>query len=119
MRDSGILEICSLTTGSADGNMPVELLHVLCTAYYSERTVGYNRLYAAKAAQESVDMVVRVWQTPEAPEGAAYVVLENGNQYRITLVQKIIDEDAIELTLERMEGLYDVERETTDNQIGA
>ena len=118
MRDSGILEICSLTTGTAGGDMPVETLHTLCTAYYSEQTVGIERLYAAKAAQDAIDMVVRLWNTPAAPDGAAYVVLEDGNQYRIVRSRKIIDEDALELTLERMEGLFDVDRETEINQIG-
>ena len=57
MRDMGILTICALTSTSAPGDKPVEKLEALCTAYYAERTVGYNRIYAARGADESIDKV--------------------------------------------------------------
>ena len=107
MRDAGILTLYNLTSTSAMGDAPVEKLEALGTAFYAERTVGYNRIYAAKGANEEIDMVVRCYNT-DVPYGAKYVILEDGNQYRISVKQKIVDEDATDLTLVRMGDYYDV-----------
>ena len=107
MRDVGILTLCALTTTSADGNAPVETLESLATAFYAERTVGYNRIYAAKGADEEIDTVVRCYNT-DVPKDAKYAILEDGDQYEITVKQKIVDEDATDLTLVRIEEYYDV-----------
>ena len=107
MRDAGILTLYNLTSTSAMGDAPVERLVELGTAYYAERTVGYNRIYAAKGANQEIDMVVRCYNT-DVPYSAKYVVLEDGNQYQISVKQKIVDEDATDLTLVRLEEYYDV-----------
>lgn len=108
MRDMGILSIYDLVTTSTSGDMPVEKLSLVGTAYYAEKTVGYNRIYAARGANQEIDMVVRCYNT-DVPYSAKYVVLEDGNQYQISVKQKIVDEDATDLTLVRMEGYYDVD----------
>ena len=107
MRDMGVLTMYNLTSTSAAGDAPVEKLESLCTAYYAEKTVGYNRIYAARGANQEIDMVVRCYNT-DVPYEAKYVVLEDGNQYQISVKQKIVDEDATDLTLVRLEGYYDV-----------
>lgn len=107
MRDMGILDLCELTTTSAPGDFPAEKLVKIATAYYAEKTVGYNRIYAAKGANQEIDMVVRCFNTP-VPYSAKYAVLEGGDQYQISVKQKIVDEDATDLTLVRMESYYDV-----------
>lgn len=107
MRDAGILTLYNLTTTSAAGDAPVEKLEALGTAFYAEKTVGYNRIYAARGANEQIDTVVRCYNT-EVPYSAKYVKLEDGNQYQITVKQKIVDEDATDLTLVRVEDYYDV-----------
>lgn len=107
MRDMGILTLYNLTNTADNGDMPAEKLVSVGTAYYAERTVGYNRIYAAKGANEEIDSVVRCYNT-DVPYSAKYVVLEDGNQYRITVKQKIVDEDATDLTLVRVEDYYDV-----------
>lgn len=108
MRDAGILTLYNLTSTTTSGDMPVEKLEALCTAYYAEKTVGYNRIYAAKGADEQIDMVVRCYNT-DVPYSAKYVVLEDGNQYQISVKQKIVDEDATDLTLVRLEEYFDVD----------
>ena len=110
MRDMGILTMYNLTNTSGDGDYPTEHLVSVGTAYYAERTVGYNRIYAAKGADERIDTVVRCYNT-DVPYSAKYVVLEDGNQYQISVKQKIVDEDATDLTLVRLEGYYDVASE--------
>ena len=110
MRDAGILKLYDLTSTSAPGDAPVEKLVALGTAFYAEKTVGYNRIYAAKGANQEIDTIVRCYNT-DVPYRAKYVVLEDGNQYQISVKQKIVDEDATDLTLVRLEEYYDVDSE--------
>ena len=107
MRDAGILTLYSLQNTAGEGDMPAEQLVPVGTAYYAERTVGYNRIYAAKGANEEIDMVVRCYNT-SVPYNAKYVIPEDGEQYQITVKQKIVDEDATDLTLVRLEDYYNV-----------
>lgn len=107
MRDTGLLTLYDLINVADPGDMPTEKLQKVGEAYYAERTLGYNRIYAAMGANERIDMVVRCYNT-DIPYSAKYVVLEDGNQYQISIKQKIVDEDATDLTLARMEIYYDV-----------
>ena len=107
MRDVGLLTLYDLTNTASSGDMPAEKLVSVGTAYYAERTVGYNRIYAAMGANEQIDMVVRCYNT-DVPYSAKYVILEDGNQYRISVKQKIVDEDATDLTLVRLGENFDV-----------
>lgn len=110
MRDMGILTLYNLDNIAAPGRMPEEKLVPVGIAYYAEKTVGYNRIYAAKGADERIDMVVRCYNT-DIPHNAKYVILEDGEQYQITVKQNIVDEGATDLTLVRVEGYYDVATE--------
>lgn len=111
MRNAGILTIYSLSNTGTAGMMPTEKLVEICTAYYEERTIGVTRVYAALGADQQIDALVRCFNTPSLPTNAQYAVLEDGNQYRISLKQKI-DADTYDLTLVRLEANYDVQ---TDN----
>lgn len=108
MRDAGILTIYKLTNVATPGLMPSEKLVKICDAYYDYRSVGVTRAYAALSAQQQIDALVvayNLWLGPEAE----YVILEDGNQYRISLKQQ--EGDNTLLTLERLEDLYDVNAE--------
>ena len=107
MRDMGLLTMYNLENTAADGDAPAEKLVPVGIAYYAEKTVGYNRIYAAMGANERIDTVVRCYNT-DVPHNAKYVVLEDGNQYQISVKQKIADEDATDLTLVRIEDYYNV-----------
>lgn len=111
MRDEGILQFCALVNVANPGFKPVQKLSCVGTAFYGRRSVGVTRLYAAAGANRNIDVLVRCYNTPEAPERAEYAILENGKQYRIDAVQELPDLDAIDVTLVRLEALYDVERE--------
>jgi SPP1 family predicted phage head-tail adaptor len=107
MRDAGILTLYNLTSTSAMGDAPVEKLVEVSKAFYAEKTIGYNRIYAARGTNEQIDTVVRCYNT-DVPYSAKYVILEDGEQYQISVKQKIVDEDATDLTLVRLEDYYDV-----------
>lgn len=111
MRDDGLLTFYTLSNISLPGRMPVEKLVSVSAAFYSRRTVGVNRLYAAAGANRDFDVLVRCHNTPTVPDGAGYVILEDGKQYRIDAVQEIVERDAVDLTLVRLEEFYDVASE--------
>lgn len=113
MDKEGILNICTLSNSAEAGRMPVETLTTVATAYYRKRTVGYNRMYAAMGANQSISMLVRCFNT-EVPTYTQqlYVVFPNeeeDNQFRVSAIQEIVDYDAIDLTLERLEEYYDID----------
>ena len=119
MRDDGILTFYELTNVADAGRMPVEKLVSVGTAYYGRRTVGVTRLYAARGANASVDVLARCYNTPTVPKGtkrAMFVILEDGCQYRIDAVQEQPDLDAVDLTLVRLEDFYDVADETAETE---
>lgn len=105
MRDAGILTIYRLTNVAQPGLMPAEKLVKICEAYYDERTVGVTRAYSALSANQKIDKLVRVYNTALSVD-AEYCILEDGEQYRITLKQ--LQGDNIDLTLERLEDYFDV-----------
>jgi hypothetical protein len=105
----GILTICTYANIAPSGAMPIEQLQPKCTAYYRKRTVGYNRLYAAMGASQQIDMLVRITYTELPAYGEQwYAVFEDGSQFRVSAVQEIVEEGCIDLTLVRLEALYDV-----------
>ena len=112
MRDEGIMKFYSLQNTAAPGAMAKEqLVNLNVIAYYANKTIGFNRLYAAKGANYRLDKLVRAYLT-ELPEDARYVILEDGRQYQIEDINVIVDEDAIDLSLQRMENYYEVADES-------
>lgn len=116
MDKEGLLYICQVQNVAAPGRMPTEQLVPICSAYYRKRTVGYNRLYAALGANQSISMLVRCYNT-EVPTYTEqlYVVFPNeqtDNQFLVSSIQEIVEEDAIDLTLSRLEEYYDISIES-------
>jgi hypothetical protein len=112
MRDDGILTFYKLSNVASPGRMPVETLVSAGTAYYGRRNVGVTRMYAAAGANREFDLLVRCHNTPDVPDKAQYVILEDGKQYRIDFVQQNPELDAVDLTLVRLEANYDVAGQT-------
>lgn len=110
MRDGGILTIYSLQDVGEAGFMPEEKLVSEGTAFFSYRTIGVTRLYAALGANREIEKLVRCWNT-DVPESGKYVIID-GIQYQIDAAQAIVDEDAVDLTLVRLEDFYNVAGET-------
>ena len=102
MKDDGIVKICELENESENALMPQEHLKVLRSHLFEERTVGYNRQYAAMGVNERVDYLVRIWRDAQVHIGQ-YAILtdyegqvnENGDQYRISNVQHVFDDDGL------------------------
>lgn len=108
--DSGILSLYTLQNTSENGRMPVNQLVLQEEAYYKERTVGFNRLYAAKGVNQQIDKLVRIWRNEDV-EVNWYVILEDEKQYRVDAVQHLYSDDGLkitDLTLSRLESFYDV-----------
>lgn len=112
MREGGLLTIYSLQNIAKKGFMPKEKLVSEGTAYFSYRTIGVTRMYAALGANREIEVLVRCWNT-ELPQEGKFVILDgSGIQYRIDVAQPIVDEDAVDLTLVRLEDFFDVAAET-------
>lgn len=108
--DSGVLFACTLTNTAGNGAKPNMALSPYYKAWYGERTVGYNRQYLAKGVNEQVDLLVRILQNRGIRIGD-YAVLGNGEQFRITNVSQIIDDNNLrytDLTLQRLDENYEV-----------
>ena len=113
MDKEGILSICKVENTAEPGYMPTQKLVVLRSVYYHQKTVGYNRMYAAMGANQEIAMVVRCFNTdvPSYTE-QLYVVFPNeatDNQFIVSGIQEIVEEDAIDLTLGRLEEYYDLD----------
>lgn len=108
MREGGIVTLYALENVARPGFMPAEMLVEKGTAYYAKRTSGINRRYTAMGANREFNFVIRCWNMTELPDGVKYVIPEDGNQYRIDPAEPIFDQDAIDLTLVRLEDYYDV-----------
>ena len=114
MLDSGILYLCELNNAAEPGDMPEDVLKKVARHWYEDRVIGMNRQYLAKGVNEQVDMLVRTHYEPKARIGM-YAMLGNGEQFRITNVTPIKDDDGLrmsELTLTRLEDYFDVAGET-------
>ena len=118
MKPTGLCTIYSLENTATQGLKPTEKLVKICEAYYAERTVGYNRIYAAMGADHRFDLLIRIFNT-DLVENGMYVVLEDGKQYQIDIAQKIIGRDAVDLTLMRVEDYYEVAEQPITNNISS
>ena len=116
MDREGILFICKLENTAEAGFMPVQELVPLVQAYYRKRTVGYNRMYAAMGANKEISLLVRCFNT-EVPDynEQLYVLFAKTQdddvvieQFRVSAIQEIVEDGAIDLTLSKMEEFYNV-----------
>lgn len=108
--DSGICTSYTLTNTAESGLMPAMKLVKNAEHYYLDRMVTYSRAYAALGANQNIDRLIRIHFDASIVSGM-YIILEDGNQYRIEQVQAFYDEDGLkvlELTLARIGELYDV-----------
>lgn len=113
MRDGGIVRLYALENIAQPGFMPTEKLVEKGSAYYSKMISGVTRRYAALGANREYDFLIRCWNMTELPDGVKYAIPEDGKQYRIDPAEPIFDEDAIDLTLVRLEDFFDVAADQT------
>jgi len=111
MDEQGLLTLYSLENVAPKGLKPSMKLIEAAKAYYSERAVGVNRMYAALGANHRIDSLLRCYNTDI--EDSWIVIPDDGKQYQIDAMQKVIGKDAIDLTLVRVEKLYEIYTEQT------
>lgn len=120
MRDDGIVSICNLVNTTENGLMPLEELSPVSRHWFENRTIGINRSYLAKGADETIDKLIRIDFNPNISTDQ-YAVLGDGSQYRITNAQHfdpsgqgVYSSSGLdrlrysELTLTRLKNNYDV-----------
>lgn len=111
--DSGVLTVWNGANAAPPGSMPVMKYKKVWSSYYQNRTVGITRHYTAQQYGDRVDALVRVHRIYEINPAEDKIILHpydhlDGNAYRITQKQDVVDEDnlpASDLTLERDEGI--------------
>lgn len=106
----GTLRLCELQNLAEPGGMPSEKLVVVSYHYYGDRMIGYGRQYAAMGVEQQVDRLVRIWRD-ESAHVKQYALLDDGKQYRVDMVQHLLDEDGLkvtDLTLFRLDDNFDV-----------
>lgn len=113
MDEQGLLTIYSLENVASAGLKPQMKLVKKATAYYQERTVGVTRMYAALGANRRIDSLLRCFNTNIIVDGMV-VIPENGQQYQIDANQKVIGKDAVDITLVRVEKLYEIYTDSSD-----
>lgn len=109
MRDGGIIKLYNLVDRSQPGEMPKEELVYASQSYFSYRTASIERRYAALGANRDFNFVVRLHNVLFVDEKYAII---NGVQYRIDNAEPIFDADSADLTLVKLEALYDVAEQT-------
>lgn len=112
MTNDGILGVYRLVNTADAGYMPQMQLVKLFDAYFSRQRVGVTRLYAAIGVNAQLDAVFRLWNTriEEAMPKDLYAVVE-GTQYRITLVQDVVERDAVDITVQKIDDLFTIAEE--------
>lgn len=110
MKDDGVLFICDLVNLAENGEMPNEGLLRKKRYWFQIKTIGINRQYLAKGVNERVDLLVDIQFDLDVRIGQ-YVVLGNGEQFRIDTVSHFDEPTELrrtELGLYRLENYYAV-----------
>lgn len=112
--DDGVLKVCTLENKIESGKKPQEVLKPITKEmYFGLKTIGYQRAYLAHGVNRSIDLIVRVFYNPKIKDGM-YAVLsycDDNGQYMIDRIERRTDDDGekvVDLTLVKLEDLYDV-----------
>lgn len=108
MLDDGILLLYTMENVAGDGMKPRYELKRKSRHFFGYETIGVQRHYAALAARSKISNLVKIWEDRDV-EPTDICILEDGKQYKVTLVQHMRDEDGLrisKLTLERLEEEY-------------
>ena len=115
--DDGIVGVYELTDVIVAGKQPKNGLSLLNKFYFGYDTLGINRYYTALQANQEIAAVINIpgWNTIAANKHIAIIAdvdgEMDGDQYRIVMVQPMLDEYGLritKLTLERIGDKYAV-----------
>ena len=120
MLDSGKVVFCDLIDVAEPGLMPKEELQPVYECLFENRIIGINRRYQAIGVNQEISALIRIWRPPlrenrkPMVEVGMYAVLDESEidgQYRVEVVQPLINYDGInitEVTLAKLEDYYDL-----------
>lgn len=115
--NDGVVTVYAVTDAGPPGGLPVEKLVKKAVLRYEERRLGLQRYYQGKQNQVEVERVLR---TPrrKGVSSQDLAVTEDGQQYRIDLVQSAADvyPPSMDLTLVRITQKYDVSKLDTGEE---
>ena len=99
--NDGMLTVYRVTDEAQPGYVPQEKLTKVVSLPYARRKVGLYRYYQAKQEQTRVQKVLRVPEPAQKIKRLNKVVTEDGEEYRIDLVQTVPDvyPPSLDLTL--------------------
>lgn len=99
--NDGMLTVYRVTDEAQPGYLPQEKLTKVVSLPYARRKVGLYRYYQAKQEQTRVQKVLRVPEPAQKIKRLNKVVTEDGEEYRIDLVQTVPDvyPPSLDLTL--------------------
>ncbi len=115
--NDGVVTVYAVTDAGPPGGLPVEKPVKKAVLRYEERRLGLQRYYQGKQNQVEVERVLR---TPrrKGVSSQDLAVTEDGQQYRIDLVQSAADvyPPSMDLTLVRITQKYDVSKLDTGEE---
>lgn len=107
--NDGVVTICCVTDAAKPGFKPQPSLALKMELRYEERRLGLQRYYEGRQNQVQIERVLRVPQRPGL-SSQDVAITEDGEQYRIDLVQTATDvyPPSMDLTLARVDQKYEV-----------
>lgn len=107
--NDGVVTICCVTDAAKPGFKPQPSLALKMELRYEERRLGLQRYYEGRQNQVQIERVLRVPQRPGL-SSQDVAITEDGEQYRIDLVQTVTDvyPPSMDLTLARVDQKYEV-----------
>ena len=107
--NDGIVRIYSVTDTAEPGYAPVETPTEKIKLPYEERRLGITRYFSGAQNQMQIDRVLRVQRAGKV-NTQDIAVTEDGQNYRVDLVQSVPDvwPESVDLTLSKIEQVIDL-----------
>lgn len=109
--DDGVVGIYEIQTGKDASGKPTKGIQLKEEFYFGYDVLGLNRFYTALQANQQIDAVLNTPGWNDIHAGKSVAVLEDGSQYTVQMVQKMLDEDGLRITkisIERLTKSYAV-----------
>lgn len=108
--NDGIVRIYSVTDTAEPGYAPVETPTEKIKLPYEERRLGITRYFSGAQNQMQIDRVLRVQRAGKV-NTQDIAVTEDGQNYRVDLVQSVPDvwPESMDLTLSKIEQIIETE----------
>lgn len=105
--DDGIVGIYTITDAAQAGKMPKKALQLLESFFFGYDTLGINRYYTALEANQQIEAVINIPEWHELNPAQHIGIMENGNQYKIQMVQPTTDENGLRITKLSLERIHE------------